>query len=213
MMMFRVLKENLEEILLASATTGCYEVVGYQVQGVAADEVLGPKRRVQVFYDSGDFLKSKAAISGGPTQHEIAYRVELTVAAESKANLAVINDAGATAAEKAAAIEAFQTAAAVADESIDEFFDIVYQILMDSRNEDIGTEGPPWKVSSRWVGAMRKDNPLDQGEYVVLTGTIEFTCMTVEEVLGDTGTPAGTGAYDQTTDLEGDDNEKTGVTV
>ena len=213
MMNFRVLKENLEEILLASAVSECYEVVGYQVQGTAAKEVLGAKRRVQVFYDSGDFLKGKAAISGGPTQHEITYRIELTVSAESKADLTVINDSGSTAAEIAAAISSFQTAASEADNSLDEFFEIVYQILMDSRNEDIGTTGPPFIVSSRWVGRMQKDNPLGQGEYVVLTGTIEFTCMAVEEVLGDTGTPAGTGAYDQTTDLEGDDNEKTGVIV
>ncbi len=213
MMMFRVLKANLEAILIAESVEQCYQVIGYQVKGAAAEETLGIKRRVQVFYDSGEFSKSKAAISGGPTQHEITYRIELTVSAQAQADLAVINDAGTTAAEKAAAIEAFQTAAAVADDSIDEFFDIIYQILMDSRNAEIGTEGPPFKVNSRWVGAMQKDNPLDAGEFVVLTGTIQFTCQAVEEVLGDTGTPAGTGAYDQTTDLEGDDNEKTGVTV
>ena len=213
MMNFRLLKDNLEQILLDSSTTSGYEVVGYQVQGTGAKETLGPKRRVQVFYDSGDFSKGKAAISGGPVQHEITYRIELTVSAESKANLTVINDAGSSPAEIAAAISSFQTAAGEADNSLDEFFEIIYQILMDSRNEDIGTTGPPFIVSSRWVGGMQKDNPLGQGEYVVLTGTIEFTCMAVEEILGDEGTPAGTGAYNQTTDLEGDDNEKTGVTV
>lgn len=213
MMNFRVLKDNLETILLDSSTPSGYEVVGHQVQGAGAKETLGSKRRVQVFYDSGDFSKSNAAISGGPVQHEITYRIELTVSAESKADLTVINDSGSSAAEIAAAISSFQTAAGEADNALDEFFEIIYQVLMDSRNEDIGTTGPPFIVSSRWVGGMQKDNPLGQGEYVVLTGTIEFTCMAVEEVLGDTGTPAGTGAYDQTTDLEGDDNEKTGVTV
>lgn len=212
MMMFRTLKANLEQILLTSAA-GRYQVIGYQVQGAAAEETIGINRRVQVFYDSGEFSKGKAAITGGPTQHEITYRVELTVSAQSRADLAVINDPEATQAQLAAAITSFQTAASEADDKLDEFFEVVYQILMDSRNSEIGTTGPPFKVNSRWVGGMQKDSPLGQGEFAVLTGTIDFTCQAVEDVLGDDGTPIGTGAYDQTTDLNGDDNEKTGVTV
>jgi hypothetical protein len=51
------------------------------------------------------------------------------------------------------------------------------------------------------------------GKQVVITGTVQFTCQTVEDIVGDTGTPAGVGPFNQTLDLDGDDNEKTGATV
>jgi hypothetical protein len=210
MMNFRVLKTNLESILTASAA-GRYQVVGFQQQATSAIEVLGVNRRVQVFYGSGDFPKGKASTTSH-TQHEITYNVELTVSAAAQGDLSVINDGGSTPPQIAAAIAAFQTASSKADESMDELFDIIYQILMDARNVDIGTTGPPFTVSNRWIGGMRKDNTIPQGEYVILTGNIEFTCQSVEEVVGDTGTPAGAGPFDSTIDIDGDDNEKTGVT-
>lgn len=212
MMLFRTLKTNLEA-MLAQAAIGRYQVVGYQTQGTGANEVLGNDRRVMVFYDSGGFDDGKAAIVGSKVQHRAVYRIELMASAVTRGDVAAITDPTKTPAEKAAAIAAFQNATKIADDSLDELMEIVYQILMDSRNSDIGTTGPPFLVSSRWVSGMQKDNPLEDGEFVVLTGSIDFSCMAVETVSGDTGTPAGAKPFEQTVDLDGDDVEKTGVNV
>lgn len=210
-MLFRTLKANLTTILGAAAA-GQYTVVGYQQQTIDAKEVLGLRRRVQVFFDSGDFSKGKAGVASS-TQHEITYRVELTVSASAKGDLTVINNPASTDPQRATAIAAFQTAASEADDSLDEFFDLIYQVLMDADNLDIGTSGPPYAVSNRWVSGMRKSSIIPQGEYVILTGSIDYTCQAIENITGAIVTPAGVGPFDQTLDLIGDDNEKTGVTV
>lgn len=210
-MTFRTLKANLEEILVAAAA-GRYQVVGYEIQGTGAGEVLGSNRRVQIFYESGDFPLGKAGRQG-PTQHEITFRIGLTLSATSKGDLATIDSGAATPAQKAAALAAFQDAAGEADTAMDEFLDIIYQILMDKNNEDIGTAGPPFIVSSRWVSGMIKDIPLSQGEFVVLTGSLSYTCQAIETIVGVAGTPVGTEPFNQTTDLVGDDIEKTGASV
>ncbi|MEE8206908.1 MAG: hypothetical protein V3T82_08155, partial [Nitrospinaceae bacterium] len=139
-MTFRTLKTNLEAILVAAAA-GRYQVVGYEVQGTGAGEVLGSNRRVQIFYESGDFPLGKAGRQG-PTQHEITFRIGLTLSGVSKGDLATIDSEVATPAEKAAALAAFLDAGSEADAAMDDFLDIVYQILMDKNNEDIGTVSP-----------------------------------------------------------------------
>jgi hypothetical protein len=211
MMQFRQTKKDLTT-MLGDAAQGRFQVVGYQVQTVDASEILNDNRRVQVFYGEGDFEKSHASLSG-PTEHDVTYRIELAASQPAKVNLAVIKDENSTQAQISAALDCFQDSSKLVDESFDELLDIVYQILMDGRNIYIGSEGPPYKVKNRWVSGMRKDDPVPQGEYVVLTGVIMFTCRLTEEVPGDTGVAAADDAYDMTLDLDGDDNEKTGATV
>lgn len=210
MMQFRTTKTNLITIL-GDAAAGRFRVVDHQVQVVDSTEILGTKRRVQVFYGEGDFPKGQAAISGSATQHEATYRVELAVSAATTVNLTVLNDPGSDDAARAAALLAFKSSAKLADDSMDELFDIVYQILMDARNVDLGGTGPPYKVSDRWVSGFRKESPVPQGEFVELTASVFFDCNLVEEVEGDTGTAAVQPAFNVTHDIDGDDNEKTGL--
>lgn len=211
MMNFRTLKANLITIL-GDAEASRYRTVGYQQQGSGAEEFLGTKRRVQVIASSGDFPKSKAGQSTS-TQHELDFGIELTVSSNSAGDLSVLNDDLATESQLITALSQFQDASEIADDSFDELVEIVYQILMDGRNIDIGTTGLPHIVSSRWAGGWSKDKPMNFGKQVVITGTVQFTCQTVEDIVGDTGTPAGVGPFNQTLDLDGDDNEKTGATV
>lgn len=211
MMLFRALKANIETIL-SDAAAGRYRVVGHQHQNIAGDEVEGVLRLVQVYYGSGDFPNDKAGITTR-TYHDIRFQITLTVAATAKGDLATLNDEAATAPQRAAALIAVATAGAEADASIDELFEIIYQILMDARNSDLGTVGPPFVAFDRWVPSMQKDAAPRQGEHVILTGVVDFTCRAVETVDGDTPTPVGSGPFDQELDIDGDDTEQTGVTV
>jgi hypothetical protein len=208
MMQFRLTKKDLVRIL-GNAAKGRFRVVDHQVQVIDSTEILGDKRRVQVFYGEGDFPKGKAGLTG-PTQHEATYRIELGVSAATEVNLAVLNDADATEPQRAAALKCFKSSSKLADDSLDELFEIVYQILMDGRNIDVGSEGPPFVVSDRWIEGFSKDNPVPQGEFVELTGSVRFSCQLVEQVPGDTGVAAVQPAFNITDDLIGDDNENTG---
>jgi hypothetical protein len=142
---------------------------------------------VQSFFKEGEFSKSSGSMRG-PNQHDMTFGIGLTVNAPSRCNLAVINAPASTAAQVAIAMEAMQDAAYVADELMDELFDIVYQVLMDARNVDLGLA--KGIVANRWVGSLQKDSPLPSGELVTLTGEVLFTCRTSEAVLGEAGVAA-----------------------
>ena len=213
-MMFRVLKKNLVTIL-DRAARGRFVVVGHANQSTGTSELLKEKRRVQVFFGNGDFPKGKAGQTG-PVQHEITYQVTLSLTAQAEGNLAAMNTEGddsAAVAVRKAAISQFYTAATMADQDMDEFLEQVYQILMDGRNVDIGTEGPPYLVSDRWVEGIDRFEPISQGDTVIITATMNFSCQAVEQILGDIGTAAGSGPLNITNDFVDDDVEQTGVIV
>lgn len=213
-MQFRTTKTNLVTILGAAAA-GRYRVVGYQVQTTGSAEIVGVKRRVQVFYAGGDFDKGKAGLTG-PTQHEADYSIQLSESSAAEGNLNDINHPGTDPADeaiRAAAIASFRNASDLADERMDEFIDIIYQILMDGDNVDIGETTLPFKVNSRWVNSIKKQVPAAFGDHVELTAEIGFDCGLVEAVTGDTGTAASATPFDITNDIDGDDNEKSGLLV
>ena len=207
-MNFRVIKQSLIDNVLGPAEAGRFQTVGFQRQAKSAEEVKGILRTVQVYYSSGDFPKSSGRNSG-TTQHGVIYRVDLTVSEPAKGDVAAINNSASSPAEKAAALLAFQEGSNLTDSSLDELADIVYQILMDARNIDMGLD--KGVVASRWVGGIQKDQPVPQGNLVVLTGSMPLSLKTPEIITGDTGTAGN--IFDTTIDLEGDDVEKTGVTV
>ena len=205
-MNFRTVKAAIASTLNSSAA-GRFRVIGYQQQAKGASEYVDDNRSVQVFYSSGDFSKRGSALNG-PVQHDTTFRLELTVAKAAEGDIeTAAGDRGSN--QVATAIANFLTACQVADESFDELVDIVFNIVMDARNIDFGlTTGT---VTNRFVTSVEKDEPLERGEYAVLTGTMTLTLRTVEEITGDTGTPADSIAV--TIDLEDDDVERTGVEV
>lgn len=210
-MQFRTIKANLEAILVAAAP-GLYRVVGYQEQASSAEEFLGTDRRVMVVYNSGDFPKDKAGMTG-QTYHDIRFGLELVVSAKAKVDLSVLNNPGSTGPQRAAALAAREAAGKIADDAMDEFLDIVYQVLMDAENLEIGTGGPPFTVFNRWAEDMQKGEPLPLGEMVVLPASIGFTCSTEEDITGVTGTPITPPGFDQSLDHQDGDIQKTGVSV
>jgi hypothetical protein len=205
MMNFRTVNQAIIDTLGAAAA-GRFQVVGYQRQVKSAQEVKNSGRMVQSYYAAGDFPKS-AGRQTGPTQHNMVFSIGLTVSAPARLDLAAINNPASSAVQVGAALAALQEAADSADLLLDELAEYVYQILMDGRNFDLGL--PVGTVSKRWVNSIRKDTPAPEGALVVLTGTVEFSCNTVEDILGDTGTVGG--IVSTVLDIDGDAVERTGV--
>ena len=209
MMNFRKIKNSITEKVLGPAEGGRYRTIGYQKQNTDVEDVLGKNRTVQVFFSSGDFPKNASGLQG-PFKHEPSYRIELAIAEDSAVNLAALKDENATDEDREKAWKSFVEAGDAADESFDELVEIVFQVLMDARNIDLGM--PVGDVADRWVGQIRKDEPEPTGEYVMLTGAMMLTCSTSEEASGDPGVTVAA-IIETTVDLEGDDVEKGGVKV
>jgi len=209
MMNFRKIKQSITGKVLGPAEGGRYRTIGYQKQNTDVEDVLGSNRTVQVFFSSSDFPKNASSLQG-PFKHEISYRIELAIAEEAVVNLTALKDPGATDADREKAWKSFVDAGDAADDSFDELAEIVFQVIMDARNIDLGM--PIGTVADRWVGQIRKDEPEPTGEFVMLTGAMMLTCSTSEEAEGDPGV-TGAAIIDTTVDLEGDDVEKGGVKV
>lgn len=207
MMNFRVISEALTSVLGAAAG-GRFAVMGYRRQGSDAAEFRGTGRRVQAYYASGDFPKSSGRLTGD-TQHMLTYHVDLSVSAAATMDLDAINNPNATPSQIAAIMAAGLDANFRADQSFDDLLELVYQILMDGRNFDLGL--PTGTVSSRWVGSIQKDDPQPRGALVMLTGRLQYTCQTAEVITGETGVPCQ--SIGTIVDIVGDDVERTGVEV
>lgn len=206
-MNFRVVNQAIIDTLGLSAN-GLFRVVGYRGQGKAAEEVKGNLRTVQSYFAQGDFPKS-AGRQTGPTQHNMTFAIGLTVSAPATCNLSVINNPGASSGQIASALSAMSEASHNADILLDELYELVYQILMDGRNFDLNL--PVGTMSNRWVGSLQKDDPNPRGDLVVLTGTLTYTCNTVESPAGATGAIAN--SVSTVLDIIGDDIEMTAVTA
>lgn len=203
MMKFREIKAAYTT-LLDSQSSGNFDVIGYQRQSKSSNEF---SKLVTPYYYSGDFPKSSTGIYGSNVEHNVTLMVELSVSVKAQMDLTVINDPSATSTERAAAITAMQDGAALADQALDELFDLVFQITMDPRNAYFGLSGNYF--ADRFIENFQKDSPLPQGEEVILTGRFQLTCSCEEELGGETGT-AGT-AYDTTVNIEDDQGNNAGA--
>lgn len=209
MMLFRKVKQSITNNVLGPAEDGRFQTIGFQRQTNDAEDSLDNLRHVQVFWSSSDFPKRGSGLQG-PYKNEASYKIELSAAKAVEIDLEILNDDLATDAERATALASFQEAADLVDESFDELVDIIYQIIMDARNIDLGM--PKGVVAERWLSQARKDDPIPSGELAMLTGSMVLTCSISEEAPGDPGVD-GVKAFDTNIDISGDDIEKTGVNV
>ena len=208
-MNFETVKDSIINNILGPAEAGRFQTIGFQRQSKNADEVLDELRMVQVYFSRGTFSK-RGGRNTGPVQHDVVYRVELTVSKATEGDLTTLESSSATPAQLATALTTFSEASALADTSLDELAGIVYQILMDGLNYDLGVT--KYTVSNRWIDTLQKDTPNSRGELIVLTGSMDLSCRMAEQISGDVGVEVP-GIYDNTVDIEGDDVEKTGVTI
>jgi hypothetical protein len=68
-------------------------------------------------------------------------------------------------------------------------------------------------VSDTWINRIQKNKPLDKGEYVLLTGTMDFSCRVSEDLRGEPLGDAGSKVFSTVVDHDGDNVEQTGVEV
>ena len=200
-MKFRTVKTSLLALLNASEA-GRYQTVGFQRQQKGADEVKGNNRLVQLYYSRGSFPKSSSSLSG-PFKHTATYQVDLTCSEAATVDLATLNNPASSPAQITAALAAKAEAAKLADDSLDELFDIVYQIIMDARQRDLdlGIGG----ASDIYISDFQKDEPDAQGRLVTITGAFIIGVVMEEIVSGETSTTQDqliSGGTVQTVDIE-----------
>lgn len=204
-MAFRTIKDEIVA-LLGAAAAGRFRVIGYANDAVDATEIRGSNRSVQVYNASGDFSKKSGGLAG-PVQHDVTVRIECMASAVAKVDLLALEDPTSTAGEIAAALAAMQNASALADDAIDELIDIVFQIVMDARNRDIGHSSP---TANRWISDWRKSAPLPRGEHVTIAAQMDLTYRIDESVDGDPGvSPTAHDAVDTSITVT---NDETGTT-
>lgn len=115
----------------------------------------------------------------------------------------------ATAAQKASAIAAIREAAEMADRLIDELIDLVFNILMDARNEGLLLD--KGVISSRWIPGIQKDTIVEKGDLVLKTANLKYTCTVQEPVPGATGNEPDEIIFDAETPIDESGESGTGV--
>lgn len=209
MMEFRKIRDALRRLLIQNAGSE-FNVITAQKRGKSAEEVVDNSRLVEVYYNRGGLPKSGGGLLG-PKKHDMTFRIDLTVAKATEGDTAVIEDPGSSAAEVSRAIADMKSSMVLADESIDELFDCVYQILMDARNVDFGL--PDGTIGSRWVTDLAKDEPTELGNLTMITGSLVLTCTATEPVDGYEGVTVKDPVMDSTLEIETDLPGKAGVQV
>ena len=217
-MQFEIVEESILDNVLGPAEAGRFVTIGGQRQRESA-EAINAKRKVMVFYQDGDFPKSGGAFNG-PVKHDMTFEIVLVEATPAEVDLSVLNSDTATEAEKATALRKMAEPSVKANRNMNVFMRIIYQILMDARNEQMGMvpsdEHPNEKlVSNRWVNNVSKNDPVPDGEFVVLTASMRLTLTVSENIIGDDlpATPSGGAVLDGDIELDGDDIAAQGVKV
>lgn len=189
MMAFRSIKTAIVGILTPFTTVAGFKILDYKAQSLNASSIKGQNRTVQIRYNSGDFTQA----SQGTGQHDALFEIELLVSESASVDLSILSDEMSDDLDRATALSSAQDAARVADESMDELFDYVYQIIMDSRNKRLGLDGV---VSSRQIIRFEKSDPMPGKKSVILTGVATLRVKTAEEVSGiELDEIAGTSVY------------------
>ncbi len=182
-MMFHTVKNSIVKLLGDNAQSR-FQVIGYQRQGKGASETLGINQFVQVYYSGGSFQKSAGRRTGTKT-HDLDISIDLTTSAKAQGDLIVLDDPGATAHAKAAALLSVREAAEIADNQMDELIKAVYRIMMDARFDGLNLDSGD--VSSRWIDRIQKDTIIERGDLVVKTAQLKYSCRVQEDVFGDIG--------------------------
>ena len=191
MMNFRTLKQNVVSIL-SSASSGRFEVIQSQQQRQGSKDI-NTLKKVIVYFVSDDFPENTGS-ANGELQSKPTFRIFLEVA--SKGKFTDKDDPS-----------SLISADLIADDEIDELIEIVFQILMDARNIDLGMS--IGQVSGRYIKNVQKSTPNKDGENVIMMAQMDLTCMTSEEILGDEGVE-GTNII-SSLNINGDTFQQTGI--
>jgi len=205
-MQFIAVKNALQQLLSTNAA-GQFQVIGAQKQEKSAEEFIDQNRMVEIYYKRSTFPKGEGRYLG-PVTNKAEFAIEFTVSAPARADLTVLNNPAATPAQLEAAIASMKEASNEADEKMDELISLVWEILMDARNEDLGL---PKIVSDRWVDDATKNDPNPRGSLVVLTASMPYSCNVCEVPPGEEGLDSEGISLEN--NINEDENQKTGISV
>lgn len=185
-MNFETLEDSVTALLTAAEDIGAgrrYVTIGYEERTQSGEEVLNLDRTVQVFYDAGEFSKQGGSMRG-PVPHDMTFKVVITASSATSVDISVLNNPASSAGDVITALAAKDYAVKRASKSWNEVTGIIWNILMDATNKDLGLAAHT--VASRWCERFVKDSPLKYGNVVVFSGGIVMTCRINEEITGDT---------------------------
>lgn len=182
-MSFEVIAAAINATLAANAS-GIFVVEGFQRESHATEEIFEAPH-VVAYYGQGDFPKS-AGRARQTKQHDMTFAIEIAVAANSTVDLSVLKDPNSSAQARMSALAAMKPAAAAANALWDQVARAVYQILSDPVTMDLGLADASGNsiVANPWIQGMAKGDVASEGEYVLLSGTITYTCRAPEYVAG-----------------------------
>ena len=186
MMYFQTVKAAIQTLLISQATAGRFTVRTYQQAKREAETIKEYNRQATVFYKSGNFAPGSRPGSG-VTQHDMTFQVEMAVAAASSVDLRTLDDPESTNQQRQSALGAFLDAGQHADNLMDDFWNVLWNILQDPLNGDLGL--PPGSVAdipgSVRVNDFEKSDVGRDGQYAALVGTFTFKVRCTEKPAGD----------------------------
>jgi hypothetical protein len=185
-MNFELVRDAFRATLKAGAVSGGhpgrFRVTGSQKQRTGDNEILNLNRTVQIYYEQGGF-------SGSDKQqlnHEATYEIKLSCSADTKADLATLDNDASTPAEITAAFDNIELATDRVEDSIDELWRMVIQIMEDPANEDYGLT--PGTVDTVRLTNFLKSDVMEKGDLVSIHGKATLTCNMDETLSGVTPT-------------------------
>jgi len=188
--------KNALDALLIKYAAGRFNVITARGQSQHANSVE-VMRQVSTYYSGGSFPLSEASVTG-PYSHNGTITIDLLVAAASPVDLSALNNPASTAAQLSAALMASASAGARADELFDDLVAVVWNIIMNPANMELGLDYDP----NRWISTIQKNDPAPRGSLVLLSGTITMTATALEYPESEVGTAGN--AIDLTVELTPD---------
>jgi len=177
--------------VIAGQAQNRYRTIGHKTSRQQAAVFEGMYRSVQVTFEEADFDKSSSR-KGGNLAHPLSFKIVFTVAMPSKMDISALDAPWVTINQRAAILEATQTASALAENSLDELYGIVAGVLMDLSNRFLLLDDERIVIDG-WVGNFKKLNLQDRsrqgiselyGDLVVLMAEMEYSCKTFEDLTG-----------------------------
>lgn len=208
-MVFEQLRDSVTAMFKANEN-GLYITIDHQEQSRSSELMKGVQKNIQVFVQA----TNPEEVSRPEFENDVTFGLFLRAAAPCTGNLAALEKgSGATPAQKQAALAAIDTGAYLANLEWDALLRIATRIIMTPLNEDLGL--PDYTVSDRIIKSSRKDDPVDHGNLIVVTGSAMFQARVTEIMDGDTPVAAAQpflSTQNKFTPVSGDpDNESSDV--
>lgn len=171
--------------ILGAAEASRYRTLGYRDEPIGQSEIDGISKLVSVYYTQGSFPLGSSG-RHGPVTHKSIFNIELKLSQKASVDIATLEDSGSTAGERATALAGLQDAKDLANTNLDAFINIIFGVLMDSRNADLGlSKSIFW---NRWISEIKKEDPMYFGNSVISSAILIYECEVEETFVGDSGT-------------------------